>query len=214
MSEPLDPQDTNVGPGPEELGSAGPWRNVPRPTTEELVTPTVPGTADAPRMPLAVKVIGLALVAVLLLLAAWLGLTLGGSGKTAPTPTPTVSIDSGLWVLDPPTTLGNLVQGETTTTPLGTNSDRDIVRSDYSDGTNKVVLLLSRPEDDITRYLDDAKIKDAEPIGDSMCGTSQDNNVPVCARVVDDTAVTVAGLTNQDFADLAKLVDSFYSAMQ
>ncbi|RMB61494.1 hypothetical protein [Tessaracoccus antarcticus] len=213
MSDPREPHDEPVDPGPEELGSAGPWRNVPRPTPEELVTPTEPGTLEAPRMPTAVKVGGIALVAVLLLLAAWLGLTLGGSGEPEPSPTPTV--EETPWELAPPVTIGNLVQGETTTTPRGTQGDRDIVRSDYSDGTNKVVLLLSRPEDDLASYLKDTGIEKTEPVGDTTCGFSVDNNnIPVCARLVDNTAITVAGLTDQKFPELATLVNSFYSAMQ
>ena len=212
MSQPHEHLDGAPGPVPEELRSAGPWRNVPKPSIEELITPSVPGTTDAPRMPVAVKVGGLVLVALLLLLAAWLGLTLGGSAQPAPSPTPTIEVKP--WELDPPVTMGKLVQGGRTDTPAGTNGDRDIVRTDYSDGTDKVVLLLSRPETDLARYLGDAGVEKSKPVEGASCGVSVDNNVPVCARVVDDTAITVAGLTDQNFTELASLVDSFYAAMK
>lgn len=210
MGEPDENNDGPVDAEPEELGSAGPWHNVPRESTDELVMPSAQ-VADPPRMPLAVKIGGLVLVGVLLLLAAWLGLTLGGSSN-APSPTPTV--DESLWPLEPPKTLGNLVQGVASASPAATPGDRDIVRADYSDGAAKVVLLLSRPEGDLASYLKDAGVENVQPIGDASCGISVDNTIPVCARVIDDTAIAVAGLTEQNFEQIASLVDSFYRALR
>lgn len=212
MSDPDDEVNGPVGPQPEELGSAGPWRNVPQPSTDELLTPDAQ-VADPPQIPLAVKIGGLSLVGVLLLMSAWLGLSLGGSGGPQSTNSPTPTIDETLWDLDPPTTLGGFVVGETTSTPFGTSSDRAIVRANYADGTAKIVLLLSRPEDDVSTYLEDTAIGDNESVDDATCGTSIDNDVPVCVRVVDDTAIAVAGLSDQEFSELASLVDAFYSAM-
>lgn len=207
------PGEDNDGAQPDELGSAGPWRNVPQPTTEELVSPGAQ-VIHAPQMPMAVKVGGLALVAVLLLLAAWLGLTLGGSGGPQPASSPTPSIDESLWDLKAPPTLGGFVVGETTSTPLGTSSDRSIVTAKYADGSDTLLLILSRPEDDVSTYLENAGIEGTQPVEDATCGTSVDNAVPFCVRVVDDTAIAVAGLSGQEFTELAPLVDSFYSTMQ
>ena len=211
MSDPDDNRDEPVTPEPEELGETGPWRNVPQPSMEELTTPSVE-VVDAPQMPLVVKVVGIALVVLLLVLAAWLGLSLGGSGEPAASPTP--SIDETLWVMESPTTLGNYVRGDVTSTPAGTQGDRDIVRANYADGTNSIVLLLSRPEDDLATYLENAGVDTTEPVGDATCGISVDNDVQVCARIVDDTAIAVAGLNDQDFEQLAELIDQFYAALR
>lgn len=209
-----EPDETNDGPVDaelEELGSAGPWHNVPQPSSEDLLTPSTQVVVP-PRMPVAVKVGGLVLVGLLLLLAAWFGMSLGGSSNGGASATPTV--DDSLWALEPPKTLGDLVQGETSASPAATAGDRDIVRADYSDGAAKVVLLLSRPEDDLARYLEDAGVQNVEPVGDASCGISVDNSVPVCARIIDDTAIAVAGLTDQDFTQITSLVDSFYAALR
>ena len=208
MGDPEEIQDGPVGTEPEELGAAGPWHNVPRPSTEALLTPSAQ-VADPPRMPAVVKFGGLALVALLLLMAGWLGLTLGGSGGGGAV-SPTPSIDESAWPLEPPVTLGNLVQGATATE----TADRHIVSADYSDGSTKVVLQLSRPEDDLARYLQDAGVENTTATEDTTCGISVDNGVPVCARVVDGTAIAVAGLTEQSFTTLTSLVDSFYAALR
>lgn len=210
MSDSRDIRDQPVDPGPEELGDAGPWRNVPKPTIEELTAPSAE-VIDAPQMPTAVKVVGIVLVVVLLALAAWLGLTLGGSGEPAPSPTP--SIDETLWAMETPTTLGGYVRGDVTSTPAGAKSERDIVTASYADGNDRIVLLLSRPEDDLADYLENVGVEESEPVGDATCGTTVDN-VRLCARVVDETAIAVGGLDEQDFEQLAGLVDTFYAALR
>ncbi len=211
MSRPDENRDEPVIPEPEELGDAGPWRNVPKPTMEELTTPSVE-VVDAPQMPLVVKVVGIALVVGLLALAAWLGLSLGSSSTPGPSPTP--SIDETLWVMESPTTLGNYVRGDVTSTPAGTKGDRDIVTAKYADGDDRIVLLLSRPEKELATYLENAGVENTEPHGDAQCGISVDNEVPVCARVVDDTAIAVGGLSDQEFEQLAGLVDKFYAKLR
>lgn len=192
------------------------WHNVPRPTTEELVTPSAAQVADPPGIPKVVKIVGLLIVILLLLLSVWLGLSLGRSGAGGPATTPSPSVDDTLWALEPPITVGNFVSGDVTITP-GTNGDRDIARANYTDGTDKLILLLSRPEDDLATYLENANVTDVQPgqISDGIsCGISDDNKLPFCARVVDDTAIAVAGLSEQDFAELTDLVDSFYGELQ
>ena len=212
MGEPRERHDGPVDPQPEELGEAGPWKNVPKPTMEELTAPSTE-IVDTPQMPLVVKVVGLLLVAALLILAAWLGLSLGGS--TDPEPSPTPSIDETLWVMETPTTMGNYVRGEVTSTPAGTRGDRDIVTAKYSNGADdKIVLLLSRPEDNLDTYLENAGVENTEPVAHATCGTSVDNSAPVCARVVDETAIAVVGINDQDFVRLASTVESFYAALK
>lgn len=192
----------------------GSWRNVPRPTTEELLAPSSQ-MVNPPSIPRWVKIVGLLIVVALLLLSVWLGLSLGRAGSGVPEPTPT--LDEALWTLDPPTTVEDFVRGEVTTTPGEDDGERDIVRANYTDGTETLILLLSRPEDDLGIYLSDAGVPDTEAVEGSdgiRCGISRDNEVPVCARIVDDTAIAVAGLSEQDFADLSPLLDAFYEEMR
>ena len=213
MSEPPEDLETPVDAEATMVDAEGQWRNVPRPTTEELLTPSAQ-VVDTPSIPRAVKIIGIIIILVLLLLSVWLGLSLGKSASNTPEPTPTV--EEPLWELEPPIQVGQLVRGDVKTTPKASEGDRDIVTTPYTDGVDKVILLLSRPEEDLGGYLEDAGVPISEPVEDSdgvKCGYSEDN-IPVCARVVDDTAVGVAGLTEQDFDTLTSLVDSFYEEMQ
>ena len=214
MSEPREDQEVPMDADASMPEAEGPWRNVPRPTTEELLTPSTQ-VVDPPSIPRGVKIVGLLIVFVLLLLSVWLGLSLSTSGSGVPAPTP--SVDETLWDLEPPTTVGDFVKGDVTDTPGAADGERDIVRANYTDGTDKLILLLSRPEDDLSIYLKDAGVPDAEPMEGSdgiRCGISRDNAVPVCARIVDNTAIAVAGLSDQDFTDLTSLVDSFYEELQ
>ncbi len=214
MSDPGEDQERPTDVEASGAEADGPWRNVPRPTTEELVSPSTQ-TVDTPSIPRGVKIVGLLIVIVLLLLSVWLGLSLGRSGAEAPTPTP--SVDKALWDLEAPTQVGSLVRGDVNTTPGTTTGDRDILTATYTDGTDTVVLLLSRPENDLNTYLEDVNVTDPEPVqgaDDISCGNSADNAVPFCARIVDDTAIAVAGLSEQDYAALTSLVDSFYEELR
>ncbi len=214
MGEPQEDHEAPMDASASMTDDEGQWRNVPRPTTEELLTPSAQ-VVDPPSIPRGVKIVGLLIVLVLLLLSLWLGLSLGRAGSNEPASTP--SIDETLWDLEAPTQMGPLVRGEVNTTPRASNGDRDILTTTYTDGTDKVILVLSRPEDDLTTYLEDAGVPEPESVVGSdgiRCGTSSDNEIPVCARVVDDTAIAVAGLSEQDFPTLASLVDAFYEELQ
>ncbi len=217
MGEPREDHESPVDSEASVPGADGQWLNVPRPTTEELLAPSAQ-VADPPRIPTLVKVVGLLVVVLLLAMSVVLGFSLGRSDPSESTPTP--SVDESLWPLEAPTTVGSFVRGDVTSTPAKTSGDRDIVTANYTDGTDKMILSLSRPEDDLVSYLENAGVKDAEPIEGTKgisCGIfviSTDKSARVCARVVDDTAIAVAGLSDQDSDELTSLVDSFYSALQ
>ncbi|MDO5735055.1 MAG: hypothetical protein Q4P15_01120 [Propionibacteriaceae bacterium] len=211
MSESDENQDIPVDAQPEGLGDPAQWRNVPQPSTEQLLAHSTQAV-DPPKMPLLVKVGGLTLVALLLLMALWLGLTLGEPGSTEAVPTPTVE-EEPPWPLEPPVSVGNMVKGESAS-PSSAPAGREIARANYSDGSVKVLLLLSRPEDDLEDYLANLRVEEVEAVGDAKCGMSADTQLPVCARIIDETAIAVAGLSEQEFQQLASLVESFYAAMQ
>lgn len=194
----------------------GQWRNVPRPTTEELLAPSTQ-VVDTPSIPRAVKIIGIMIVLVLLLLSVWLGLSLGRSGTNSPDPTPTPTVDEALCHLEAPTQVGRLVRGDVKSTPKASDDDRDILTTTYTDGTDKIVLVLSCPEKKLSSYLENAGVPNAEPVEGSdgiSCGILSDDDIPVCARIFDDTAIAVAGLSEQGFPSLTSLVKSFHEEMQ
>lgn len=190
----------------------GRWRNVPRPTTEELLAPSAQ-VMDAPSIPALVKVVGILVIVVLLVLSVLLGLSLGNAGG-GPSPSPSVE---PLWPLEAPTVVKDFVRGEVVDKPGATPDDRGTVTAHYADGKRKIVLLLSRPETNLDEYLMDAGMEGAQEMEGSpgtRCGTQEDTSLPVCARIVDETAISIAGLSEQDFPTLTQLVDDFYQELQ
>lgn len=209
MSDPEEDQEPPVDSDAALDDVNGLWHNVPRPTTEELLVPSSQ-IADPPRIPRAVKVVGLLIVALLLLLSVWLGFSLGSPATPAPAPSPTV--EELPCVLEAPPTVGKFVRGEVKETPRETEEDRDLLSATYTDGTDKFVLLLSCPETDLSSYLENAGVEKAEAIEDSngiSCGTSMDVAAPVrvCARIDDEKATAVAGLSEQSTRSLIALLD-------
>lgn len=160
---------------------------------------------DVPPIPRWVKLSGAIGIVVLLALAGWFGLSLGGG---LPTPQPSAS-PTATWALEPPQLVGNLVRGDVTPTTNPAFPDQTVVRADYTDGSAKVVLILSRPQPDVDRFLGDAGVTDLATTGDIRCGTSGDTGGAVCARVVDETAIMLAGLTGQDRDSLSVLLLKF-----
>lgn len=190
----------------------GPWRRVEAPVA---VTDTAPvedaGLPEAPpQVPLLVKVFGIAATGALMLLAAWLGLTLGGT----PTPAETMSpVEDGLWEMDPPKVVGEWVQGSSNRADRITEDGPEVVRAEYSDGERRVTLLLSRPEPDAGAYLRNAGVEDVVTINNSWCGTQSDSGVPVCAKVADQTGIMLVGLADESRATLVRQLDVFHGAV-
>lgn len=207
-ADPLEVSGTPVG-SPEPSGS---WRKVTKaPAAVDDTGPVADaGLPDAPPpMPTWVKWTGIVAVAVLLLLALWLGLSLGGTTPAeteSPSPSPTVEA----WPLEAPQVVGDLVRGDDSESEDPAIPGRIIISADYSDGTNKIALSLSRPEDDLRNYLANAGITAVSEVGTSSCGTYTDIDATACVRIADETAITVVGLTEQNPQELAALVDEFY----
>lgn len=193
---------------------SGTWRKVVR--APAAATDTAPiqdaGIPDPPPpIPRLVKIVGLAAVGVLMVLSAWLGLSLGSVGPT-PSPTPETPAPE-LWPLDPPVVVGEMVRGDVVTdVPVGTT--RTVVRADYSDGTDRVVLVLTRPQSDVAAHLEDAGVTGAQPNGTSTCGRSVDSGDPVCAVVVDETAVMLLSFGGHSTGQLADLVEEYSTILR
>lgn len=178
-------------------------------------SPVAKASDDAsapPPMPIAVKIIGAVIVVLLLAGASWLGLSLGAPEPTpSPSPSPTETIRE--WPLTAPTVHEDWVQGETSTMEPVEGTERTVVTSAYSNGAERIVLVLSRPETDITGYFADANIGERQEVGDSSCGLSQDTGLPLCVQILDETALLVAGTDGQSYQELDGLVEEFYLAI-
>lgn len=158
-----------------------------------------------PPIPRWAKLAGAGGVVVLLTLAAWLGLSLGGGlPEGGPSAEPTAT-----WALEPPQVVDDLVRGDVTPTTNPAFPDQTVVRADYTDGKARLVLILSRPQSDVDDFLDDAGVEDLASTGDMRCGTSGDTGGAVCAQVVDETAIMLAGLSGQDADTLSLLLLRF-----
>lgn len=166
-------------------------------------------TPAPPPMPLPVKIGGAVLIALLLVGASWLGLNLGSS----PTPSPTPTETHREWPLDPPAVHEDWVRGEMSVTEPAEGTDRVVVTSTYSTGVERIALVLSRPEADITEYLTDAAITSVEQVAGSHCGVSEDTDLPVCVQIRDTTGILVAGTDGQSYPELDALLEEFYTVL-
>ena len=90
-----------------------------------------------------------------------------------------------------------------------------IIRATYSDGNTKFVLLFQRPgpASNLDSYLGRSHLRHL-PVHDASCGIFVDSKNPVCARVLDSTAIMVMGLSNQDNESLAGLIDTVYATVK
>lgn len=169
-----------------------------------------PAQSVAPPIPRPVKVAGALVIVAILGLASWLGLTLGSS---VPSETVTASAPAPEWPLDPPSVHGDWVRGDYSTQPPVEGQERVVVSAGYADAEQRIVLLLSRPEVDLQEYLNDANVHQTEVVGPHTCGRAQDTDTPVCVRIADETAIMVAGLDQQGFPQLSRLVDEFHTVL-
>ena len=198
-----------------------------QPTAESASSPAaaesrewrpVAPSGSPPRRPLppAVKYGGLALLALLLVAAVLIGIALGG-GFTSPEPEPTKPPTPAL-SMEPPVQVGDFVRGSLTNSEGPAPDHQRIVRADYSDGSNKLVLLLTFPETDVADFLTAAGIEHPEGgvvdlIEGVSCGVSADTTRPACGKVVENTGILVVSLTEADEQDVRTHLTDFTTAL-
>ncbi|MBK7822173.1 MAG: hypothetical protein IPJ61_14215 [Tessaracoccus sp.] len=178
--------------------------------------PVAPEGARKAPLPPAVKYGGLGLLALLIVAAVVIGIALGG-GFTPEEPTPTPTPKPAL-LMDPPVQVGDFVRGELTTSEGPAPANQRIVRADYSDGTNKLVLLLTFPESDVADFLAAAGIEHPEGgvielLEGVSCGVSADTTLPACGKVVDGTGILIVSLTDAEVGDVRERLNDFTTAL-
>jgi hypothetical protein len=198
-----------------------------QPTAESASSPAaaesrewrpVAPSGSPPRRPLppAVKYGGLALLALLLVAAVLIGIALGG-GFTSPEPEPTKPPTPAL-SMEPPVQVGDFVRGSLTNSEGPAPDHQRIVRADYSDGSNKLVLLLTFPETDVADFLTAAGIEHPEGgvvdlLEGVSCGVSADTTRPACGKVVENTGILVVSITDADEEDVRTHLTDFTTAL-
>ena len=166
-----------------------------------------------PPLPSFVKFGGLALLAVMVIAAVLIGVALGG-GFTPATPSPSAS-PTPAYPLELPVQVGDLVRGDVTESQGPAPENQQIVRADYSDGTSRVVVLVTFPERTITQFLEDAGVAMNDTSGQVLvsdgiyCGTSADTGLEACGIVQDSTGLLVLPTTetHQSAEDLVAAFD-------
>ena len=158
--------------------------------------------AQKPPVPTLVTIVAV-LVAVALIAGAFF---LGRSLATEPEPEPT---ETELPALTPPGQLAGLQLAETAAPSLAPGVGKDVVHANYTDGTARILLVLSRPEADVEEFLTNAGITNLAARGGAgtMCGTSTDTGYAACARVVDETGRLIVGATEVSAETLETLLD-------
>lgn len=86
--------------------------------------------------------------------------------------------------------------GEPSTAP---GASQQILRGEYTDGSNQFIVVLTRPVDDVEKFMTDAGVTDLQGISDGastsphasggsgaaeMCGRSTDTTFAACGRLV------------------------------
>ena len=179
----------------------GEWRNVPK---DEIDAETP--RHHIPPIPGFVKIMGVVAVVVLLVIAGWLGMVLGGLGKPSADASPA-------WALKLPTQIGSFANDgvKESAAPSGAGT---ILRSNYSDGNSQFMLLLQRPAPELNSYLTSSGITNIPSVHDASCGIYDKEKMPVCARVIDKTVIMVMGFSGQDNETLANLIESIYDVVK
>ncbi|HRA04622.1 MAG TPA: hypothetical protein PK963_04500 [Arachnia sp.] len=185
--------------------------STPSPEAPGTWTAVPAGEADAqPPAPAWSRFLGPAVAAALVISGGLIGAGLGGLGgesEPEPEPSPTLS-------MDPPVQVGEFVRGEVTESTGPAPENQRIVRADYSDGADKLIFVMTWPEEDLSAYVTDAGVQsanEAEP--GTLCGTSIDTTFTACGRIKEETALLLLAVTEQTEPAVLHLLGEFDAAV-
>ena len=179
----------------------GEWHNVPK---DEIDAETP--RHHIPPIPGFVKIMGVVAVVVLLVIAVWVGMVLSGIGKPSADASPA-------WALKLPSQIANFAHDGVKESPAP-NGEGTVLRSNYSDGSSKFMLLLQRPAPELATHLAESGITNVTSVHDASCGTYDKEQMPVCARVIEKTVIMVMGFSGQNNETLADLIESAYNTVK
>lgn len=182
------------------------------PTPTRAAWTAVSDDTTQPAAPWWGRLLGPAIAAALVVAGGLIGAGLGGATGSSESPTPT---PSPKLIMDPPVQVGDLVRGGVTESNGPAPENQRIVRADYSDGVNKVIFVMTWPEDDAVTYVADAGVEDAAEVGGpgTLCGLSLDTSLPACGRVTEETGLLLLAVTEHSTHDLAVLLTEFETAV-
>lgn len=124
----------------------------------------------------------------------------------------TASASRTPWSLTPPLAVGEYSRdANANDTPSANPTTRkSAIASTYArNGQNSVVLLMSRPETDVKKFMTDMGMNAVIQTEDGYCGTSVDTNRDGCAIVRDNTAIMLVDLVGLTRTDLMALTHDF-----
>ncbi|MDO5067593.1 MAG: hypothetical protein Q4D96_09975 [Propionibacteriaceae bacterium] len=185
---------------PSSAASPGHWRVVGR-----------NDDGAKPPLPVWVKSTAIGVLVLFVVVAGWLVFNLASppSPVNSPSSSPSSSAASEAAL---PKQMGDYVAGDIieheTSSP-----DETLVSANYSDGSNKLLVQLYRPETDINAYIEKVGILEPVEVGSAMCGTLEGRQIPMCAKVAGQTVIAVGGHSGQSPETLAALVDEFHSRL-
>lgn len=153
------------------------------------------------------------IVAVLLSVALIGGAFFLGYRQGLPEPEPTPTPTSPLTV---PEMLGDYPMSESVLPSESPQPDlREVAHATYTDGVDKLVLILARPETKLEQFMADAGVSDLQIIsepsteptdGTVLCGKSVDSGFAACGRLQGNVGQIVYAGTDVDAAKVEELL--------
>lgn len=160
-----------------------------------------PGLVNEPvqRTNVPIKIMIIALVALLVTVGGVAFLTTRGTGSATTTPTPMAPVPTGAPVL--PLRAGEYAREPgNATAPPDFGVDRSIQTS-YANylrnGEPALIAVGARPVDDPKALFDTIKVRAQRQVGDGWCGRADSNELDTCVLLRNRTAVVVLGLRDQ-----------------
>jgi hypothetical protein len=167
--------------------------------------------ADDPHRPPSHKalLIGTIAAVIVLIIVGVSSYFINSSQPVAPSATP---VATSTWALDLPVQIGNYTRDPNTTSAPTAQGGVTTTSATYAaKGKNAVVVLMSRPQTDLKKFMSDAGMTAVgeQPLSDrsgsALCGVDPDHNDTGCVVLQENTAVLALGLQDQSRQDLADL---------
>lgn len=150
---------------------------------------------------------------------------LGRELGTPASPSPSAPAPAALEV---PKQLGGYTLAESQDTDPTPKAGQEVARGNYTDGKNKLVLLMVRPQQELEKFLTDGGVSDLQempsegdetsasasasgspsqaPVPELMCGKSSDTGFAACGKLVDGVGQLLYAATDVPQDQLAKLL--------